>query len=70
LRALRDVNCPKFLSDDIPLFENIISDLFQGVERPKPEYGNLPNAIKDVCENIKLYELNLQPEKSFVEKIF
>lgn len=49
LRALRDVNVPKFLRDDLPLFENIISDLFPGVEKPYQEYGNLFKAIDKVC---------------------
>lgn len=50
LRALRDVNVPKFLKDDLPLFENIILDLFPGVERPKQEYHGLEQAIDAECK--------------------
>ena len=45
LKALRDVNVPKFLKDDIPLFENIIQDLFPKVKKPDEEYGELKPEI-------------------------
>ena len=64
LRALRDVNVPKFLKDDLPLFENIILDLFPGVEKPKYDYGDLLKALEEKC-----IESKLQPVKPFVDKV-
>jgi len=54
LRALREVNVPKFLKDDIPLFENIIIDLFPGVERPVVDYGDLGLSITKACEHFNV----------------
>jgi dynein heavy chain len=61
LRALRDVNVPKFLKDDLPLFENIILDLFPGVDKPNVNYGNLFSSI-----NKSSQFFNLQPVEIFV----
>lgn len=41
IRAMRDSNVPKFLMRDLPLFMNIIKDLFPGVDIPYIDYGNL-----------------------------
>ena len=64
LRALRDVNVPKFLKDDIPLFENIIIDLFPGLERPRVDYGDLMSAISASCAHF-----NVQEAELFIQKI-
>ena len=32
IKAMKDSNVPKFLSDDLPLFQAIVGDLFPGVE--------------------------------------
>eukprot|EP00930_Biecheleria_cincta_P008311 TRINITY_DN10972_c0_g5_i1.p1 TRINITY_DN10972_c0_g5~~TRINITY_DN10972_c0_g5_i1.p1 ORF type:complete len:3933 (-),score=932.09 TRINITY_DN10972_c0_g5_i1:47-11569(-) len=64
LRALRDVNVPKFLKDDLPLFENIILDLFPTTDRPVVEYGNLMPMMEGVGK-----DQNLQLTENFVVKV-
>ncbi|MGH0135647.1 UNVERIFIED_CONTAM: hypothetical protein FKN15_057952 [Acipenser sinensis] len=59
LRALLDVNLAKFLAQDVPLFQGIISDLFPGVD-----YEVLLQALDD---NIK--RMKLQPVPWFIGKI-
>jgi dynein heavy chain len=43
---MQDSNIPKFLSFDIPLFNNIIEDLFPGVVIPERDRTKLINLIK------------------------
>ncbi|XP_069845209.1 dynein axonemal heavy chain 6 isoform X1 [Dipodomys merriami] len=64
IRALRDSNLPKFLTDDALLFSGIISDLFPGVQIPEHDYGILQSTIVDV-----MTEQNLQPELCMVKKV-
>uniref|UniRef100_A0A3P9MWY8 Dynein heavy chain hydrolytic ATP-binding dynein motor region domain-containing protein n=1 Tax=Poecilia reticulata TaxID=8081 RepID=A0A3P9MWY8_POERE len=64
LRALMDVNMAKFLAQDVPLFQGIISDLFPGVVLPKPDYDLLFKALDD-----NVAKLNLQSVPWFIGKI-
>jgi dynein heavy chain len=64
LRSIIDVNLPKFLAHDIPLFRGIISDLFPGTELPPADHASLIKAINESCD-----KLNLQPVPVFIEKV-
>jgi dynein heavy chain len=55
LRAISDCNIPKFISEDIPLFEGIISDLFPTTDKAKPNYDALVSCINDT-----IYSRNLE----------
>ncbi|KAG0617480.1 hypothetical protein M758_5G192300 [Ceratodon purpureus] len=64
LRGLRDINVPKFLSQDLPLFAGIITDLFPGVVPPAIVYDDLLDALARCC--LKVY---VQPVPTFTDKI-
>lgn len=64
LRSLLDVNLPKFVSFDIPLFHGIIADLFPSVQLPTIDYSHFAEVFSEVCK-LK----NLQPKQEFLTKV-
>eukprot|EP01083_Nonionella_stella_P111300 326422_1 len=65
LRALCDANVPKFLAQDLVLFEGIISDLFPGKSKENTDYGLLLDSLLKTIESNKL-----QRKQEFVLKVF
>uniref|UniRef100_A0A3Q3E168 Dynein, axonemal, heavy chain 1 n=1 Tax=Labrus bergylta TaxID=56723 RepID=A0A3Q3E168_9LABR len=55
LRAIQDVNVPKFLQDDLKLFNGIVSDLFPKTKQEPINYGTLEESMRNVCikKNLK-----------------
>ncbi|KAL1389180.1 hypothetical protein pipiens_001339 [Culex pipiens pipiens] len=64
LRSIKDVNLAKFLNQDVPLFQGIISDLFPGVVLPEADYVVFNAAVQKACE-----ENNMQCTPFFLEKV-
>jgi dynein heavy chain len=46
MRALRDMNLPKFVYDDVPLFLGLINDLFPGLDCPRVRYPELNDRLE------------------------
>ncbi|XP_054702261.1 dynein axonemal heavy chain 17 [Grus americana] len=64
MRALRDFNTPKIVTDDLPVFMGLIGDLFPALDVPRKRDLNFEKIIKQ-----SMMELKLQAEESFVLKV-
>lgn len=58
LRAIKDANVPKFLQDDLKLFNGIVSDLFPNIKEAPVDYGILEEAIRKSCIEAKLKDVD------------
>ncbi|CAM4852615.1 unnamed protein product [Rotaria socialis] len=47
MRALRDMNMPKFIYEDVPLFQGLINDLFPGLKCDRVTYPTFDKAVRD-----------------------
>ncbi|VDP76010.1 unnamed protein product [Echinostoma caproni] len=50
MRALRDMNLPKFIFEDTPLFLALIQDLFPGLDCPRVRYPDFNDAVELMLE--------------------
>ncbi|CAH1791320.1 unnamed protein product [Owenia fusiformis] len=64
IHSLRNANMPKFLAEDVPLFEGIMQDLFPGIIPPQQDLGVLEKAI-----SMAIRDLNLQHWANQIEKV-
>lgn len=50
MRVLRDMNFPKFVFEDVPLFLGLLKDLFPGIECLRAGYEQLNVTVKKVLQ--------------------
>uniref|UniRef100_A0A8B9QA73 Dynein axonemal heavy chain 10 n=1 Tax=Apteryx owenii TaxID=8824 RepID=A0A8B9QA73_APTOW len=63
MRALRDMNLPKFVFEDVSLFLGLISDLFPGLDCPRVRYPNFNDAVEQALEEGGYVVLPVQVDK-------
>ncbi|XP_076235061.1 dynein beta chain, ciliary [Calliopsis andreniformis] len=64
MRALRDFNIPKIVTDDVPVFMGLISDLFPALDVPRKRDLDFELTVKQSALDLKL-----QPEDGFILKV-
>ncbi|XP_015433748.1 PREDICTED: dynein beta chain, ciliary-like [Dufourea novaeangliae] len=64
MRALRDFNIPKIITDDVPVFMGLIGDLFPALDVPRKRDLEFELTVKEAAVDLKL-----QPEDGFILKV-
>nr|CAD7428767.1 unnamed protein product [Timema monikensis] len=64
MRALRDFNVPKIVTDDVPVFMGLIGDLFPALDVPRKRDLEFERTVKQAAS-----DLQLQPEDNFILKV-
>ncbi|XP_046432396.1 dynein beta chain, ciliary-like [Neodiprion fabricii] len=64
MRALRDFNTPKIVTDDVPVFMGLIGDLFPALDVPRKRDPDFEKGVKTAALDLKM-----QPEDGFVLKV-
>jgi dynein heavy chain len=64
MRALRDFNIPKIVTDDLPIFMGLIGDLFPSLDVPRKRDMDFEKDVRKAVVDLKL-----QPEDSFILKV-
>ncbi|XP_028263973.1 dynein axonemal heavy chain 9 isoform X2 [Parambassis ranga] len=64
MRALRDFNIPKIVTDDMPVFMGLIGDLFPALDVPRKRDLDFEKHVKN-----SILDLKLQAEDNFVLKV-
>jgi dynein heavy chain len=54
IKAIRDMNLPKFIADDVVLFDNMFIDLFPDCDEPENDNDELQIAIEEAMLEKKL----------------
>ncbi|KAJ3602266.1 hypothetical protein NHX12_030025 [Muraenolepis orangiensis] len=63
MRALRDMNLPKFVFEDVPLFLGLIADLFPGLHCPRVGYPDFNGAVEHSLQEKRFSVLPDQVDK-------
>lgn len=64
MRALRDFNIPKIVTDDMPVFMGLIGDLFPALDVPRKRDLDFEKHVRE-----SILDSKLQAEDNFVLKV-